>query len=181
MAETVRNNSRSGARAWWGLMALGGFVVAFACRLLVPRRSHAETQSNAPAAKNEDHEKRTASGQQENPTTAFEPSDWSLRPVALIYLGIPVLLVISCFVLIAAYPNALPDVGRSLRIAPPGPPLQTDAEGDLQKFRADEERRLNTYYWIDEQKGIVHIPIEQAMKKLATAGAPGFPKGQGQP
>jgi len=119
--------------------------------------------------------------QPENPGTAFEPSDWSLRPVALIYLGIPVLLVTSCLVLIAAYPNALPDVGRTLRIAPPGPRLQTDSEGDLQKFRADEEQRLNTYYWIDKQKGIVHIPIDQAMKRLAATGAPGFPKGQGQP
>jgi hypothetical protein len=118
--------------------------------------------------------------QRENPTTAFESSDWPLRPVAFIYLGIPVLLVISCFVLIAAYPNALPDVGRTLRIAPPGPRLQTDAAGDLQKFRADEERRLNTYYWMDKQKGIVHIPIDQAMKKLAATGAPGFPKGQDQ-
>jgi hypothetical protein len=26
----------------------------------------------------------------------------------------------------------------------------------------------------------VHIPIEQAMKKLAATGAPGFPKGQDQ-
>lgn len=118
--------------------------------------------------------------QEENPTTAFEPSDWSLRPVALIYLGIPVLLVISCFVLVAAYPTALPDVDRTLHITPPGPRLETDAEGDLQKFRADEKRRLNTYYWIDKQKGVVHIPIEQAMKKLAASGAPGFPKKKGQ-
>jgi hypothetical protein len=118
--------------------------------------------------------------QEENPTTAFEPSDWSLRPVAFIYLGIPVLLVISCFVLLVAYPNALPDVGRTLRITPPGPRLQTDAEGDLQRFRAEEERRLNTYYWMDKQKGIVHIPIEQAMKKLAATSAPGFPKGHDQ-
>jgi hypothetical protein len=118
--------------------------------------------------------------ERDNPTTAFEPSDWSLRPVALIYLGIPVLLVISCFVLIAAYPTSLPDVDRTLHITPPGPRLETDAEGDLQKFRAGEERRLNAYYWIDKQKGVVHIPIEQAMKKLAATGATGFPKGQQQ-
>jgi hypothetical protein len=118
--------------------------------------------------------------QRANRSSAFEPSDWSLRPVAFIYLGIPVLLVISCFVLLAAYPSALPDVGRTLRITPPGPRLQTDAEGDLQKFRADEERRLNTYYWMDKQKGIVHIPIDQAMKKLAASGAPGFAKRQDQ-
>ena len=125
-----------------------------------------------------DTRNEAADNEQRNPATAFEPTDWSLRPVAMIYLAVPLLLVISCFALIAAYPKALPDVDRTLRIAPPGPRLQTDAARDLQRFRADEERRLNSYYWIDKQKRIVHIPIEQAMKKLAATGAPGFPKGQ---
>jgi hypothetical protein len=177
MAETARSKNRTAGRAWLGLAALGGVVVAIACRVLLPHRSRLETPL-ARTASNEKHEKHSATSQEENPATAFEPTDWSLRPVALIYLGIPVLLVVSCLVLIEAYPNALPDVSRNLRIAPPGPRLQTDAQGDLQKFRADEERRLNTYYWLDREKGTVHIPIEQAMKKLAATGAPGFPKGQ---
>jgi len=48
----------------------------------------------------------------------------------------------------------------------------------MRLFRADEEKLLNTYYWIDKQKGIVHIPIAEAMKKLASKGAPGFPERQ---
>ena len=178
MARSVHNKTRIDARAWWGLMALAGFVGILACRVLVRHRPHAETQSSVAAAENAEREKLAVGNQPENPITAFEPSDWPLRPVALIYLAIPALLVISCFVLIAAYPNALPDVDRTIRITPPEPRLQTDAEGNLQKFRADEERRLNTYYWIDKQNGIVHIPIEKAMKKLATTGASGFPNGQ---
>lgn len=113
-----------------------------------------------------------------NPKTAFEPTDWELAPVGLIYVGIPVLLVISCFVLIAAYPTALSDVSRTLRINPPGPRLQTDPEGDLRRFRAEEDKRLNGYYWIDKQKGVAHIPIEQAMQKVARDGIAGFPKAQ---
>jgi hypothetical protein len=112
----------------------------------------------------------------ENPGVAFESSDWALWPVALIYVGTVVLLVISSLVLIVAYPNSLRDVGRAARIAPPGPRLQTDAEGDLRRFRAEEDERLNTYYWINKPEGIVHIPIEQAMRKLATTGISGFPK-----
>jgi hypothetical protein len=177
MAETLPGKSRLAARAWWCVLALGGFVVALICTVAVPRRSRAATQPSSPPTQSEQRQKPATSHERENSATAFEPTDWSLRPVALIYLAIPVLLVVSCFVLLAAYPNALPDVDRTLRIAPPGPRLQTDAEGDLRRFRADEERRLNTYYWIDKQKGMVHIPIEQAMKKLATTGAPGFPKG----
>ncbi|WP_407175023.1 hypothetical protein [Bradyrhizobium sp. STM 3562] len=116
--------------------------------------------------------------QQDDPVTAFEPTDWELRPVAVIYIGLLALLAISCVVLIVAYPDALPDVSRTLHINPPGPRLQTNPEADLERFRAEEAQRLNSYYWIDKQKGIVHIPIEQAMKKLAQTGIDGFPKAQ---
>lgn len=172
MGETVRGRNLIIRRAWLGLAALGGIAVVVVYSVVKPRRSPPAREPDSSAAA------PVENVQHENPTTDFEPTDWSLRPVALIYVSIPVLLVISSFVLIAAYPNALPDVDRTLHIAPPGARLQTDAAGDLQKFRAEEERRLNTYYWIDQQKGIVHIPIEQAMNKLATSGAPGFPKGQ---
>ncbi len=112
-----------------------------------------------------------------DPPTAFEPTDWPIAPIAVIYLGLLILLVICAFVLIAAYPDALPDVDRTPRLVPPAPRLQTDGAADLRRFRADEDRRLGTYYWIDKQKGIVHVPIEQAMKTLAQTGAQGFPKG----
>src|SRR3954451_7916016 len=95
-----------------------------------------------------------------NPLTAYERSDWNLGPVAIVYAGILALLVICCFVLIAAYPTSLPDVDRSVRIEPPGPRLQTNPGADLERFRADEQKRLETYYWIDRQKGTVHIPID---------------------
>ena len=175
MVEIARSKHRIIARVGWGLAALGSIAVAFVYGVVRLRRSQPEPEQNASGTA------PTENMHRDNPTTAFEPSDWSLRPVALIYVAIPVLLVISCFVLIVAYPHALPDVDRTLHIAPPGPRLQTDAAGDLQKFRADEERRLNSYYWIDKEKGTVHIPIDEAMKKLAATGAPGFPKGQGQP
>jgi hypothetical protein len=115
-----------------------------------------------------------------NPAIAFEPNDWPLKPVAAIAIVVLVLIVISAFVLIAAYPTSLPDVDRKLNIAPPGPRLQTDAQGNLRRFRAEEEKRLNGYSWIDKSKGVVRIPIEQAMKKLVTTGIPDFPKAQQQ-
>ena len=112
-----------------------------------------------------------------DPTTAFEPTDAPLGPIALIYPGLLLLLVICAFVLIVAYPDALPDADRTPRVVPPAPRLRTDAAADLQRFRAEEDRRLNSYGWIDREKGIVHIPIEQAMKTLAQTGATGFRKG----
>jgi len=42
----------------------------------------------------------------------------------------------------------------------------------LADFRASESEKLDTYYWVDEQAKIVHIPIQQAMQKLLEQGLP---------
>jgi hypothetical protein len=115
---------------------------------------------------------------EDNVKTAYEPEDWPLGPVGLIYLGIFIFLVIAPLVLMWAYPSAVSDVSRRLQRQPPAPELQVDPAQDLANFRAEEDKRLNTYYWVDKQKGIVHIPIEQAIKKLAKTGIDGFPKAQ---
>ncbi|HUN94955.1 MAG TPA: hypothetical protein VMU69_01790 [Bradyrhizobium sp.] len=114
----------------------------------------------------------------ENPNTAFEATDWEFKPIVMVYVGVLVLLVISCLVLIPAYPDALPDVDRALRINPPGPRLQTDPVAEYRRFRAQEQQQLDGYHWVDKQKGIVRVPIRQAMKELVQTGIAGFPKGQ---
>lgn len=111
-----------------------------------------------------------------NPDTGFEASDWPVRTVALVLLGVLIFLVAAPLLLIAAFPGAVSDVGRKLSIEPPAPRLQIDPAADLARFRAAEDKKLNTYYWIDKQKGIVHIPIARAMKELAAKGIAGFPK-----
>jgi hypothetical protein len=115
---------------------------------------------------------------EDNANTAYEESDWRLGTIGLILLGIFVFLVIAPFVLIAAFPRAVPDVGREMTITPPEPRLQLDPAEDLAQFRADEEERLNSYYWVDKEKGLVHIPISQAMKDVVEKGIDGFPRGQ---
>jgi hypothetical protein len=115
---------------------------------------------------------------EDNPDSAYEQSDWPLGAIGLIFVGIFILLVISPFVMIAAFPTTLSDVSRALTVEPPQPRLQTDPSEDLVQFRAEEEKRLNGYYWIDKKKGIVHIPIERAMKEVAAEGIDGFPRGR---
>lgn len=48
-----------------------------------------------------------------------------------------------------------------------GPPLQADPQADLAALRARWDRRLNGYGWVDREAGIVHIPIERAMARVA--------------
>ena len=115
---------------------------------------------------------------EDNPKTAYEQSDWPLGMIGLVLLGTLIFLVIAPFVLIGAFPDAVSDVSRALTVEPPQPRLQKDPSEDLAKFMADEDKRLSTYYWIDKKKGIVHIPIEQAMKEIAQEGIDGFPRGK---
>jgi hypothetical protein len=112
-----------------------------------------------------------------NPHTAYEGSDWPLRPIALTLLGIFLFLVIAPLILLWAYPDAASDVDRRLTSEPPGPRLQTNPPQDFANFQLEEQKKLDTYYWIDRQRGIVHIPIDSAMQRLARDGIDGFPKG----
>lgn len=43
------------------------------------------------------------------------------------------------------------------------PMLQADPVKDMQAMRAEQEGKLNSYGWIDREKGVVHVPIEKAM------------------
>src|SRR5260370_1253870 len=41
---------------------------------------------------------------------------------------------------------------------------------ELLAQRAEEDEKLNNYAWVDKQKGVVRIPIEQAMRLVAEEG-----------
>lgn len=110
-----------------------------------------------------------------NPRTAFEPSDWPFATVGLILAIVFILVAIAPLVLLWVYPTAVSDVDRRLTVALPAPQLEVDTAASLRRFDAAERRKLDTYYWINRRTGIVHIPIEDAMRKLAQTGIPGFP------
>src|SRR5262249_30090550 len=63
-----------------------------------------------------------------------------------------------------------------LAMARPAPHLQEGPARDLAIFRAEEDLTLASYGWVDEEKGIVRIPIEEAMRLLAERGLPGPPE-----
>ncbi|CAH2600598.1 conserved protein of unknown function [Rhodovastum atsumiense] len=72
------------------------------------------------------------------------------------------------------YPAALH--GRQLVLpAQPHPPLQSSPRRDMQRFRQEELQQLNSAGLIDREHGIVHIPIDAAMDRIAAEGIPGWP------
>jgi hypothetical protein len=54
----------------------------------------------------------------------------------------------------------------------PGPHLQKTPGEDLQQLRAYEGPKLNSYDWVDRDKGVVRIPIDRAMELVVRKGLP---------
>lgn len=58
---------------------------------------------------------------------------------------------------------------------PPEPRLQAQPRVELRDLKRDEDAILNSYAWIDPNKGIVRIPIDQAIDIVAQKGLPSKP------
>ncbi len=109
-----------------------------------------------------------------------EPSD--LKPRTILIFGIALsVTVLLCFLIanwMFHYFSALqtqsspPLSPLAQQEAPPGPRLQAHAPEDLRKFLAEEETTLNSYGWVNQQAGIVRIPIDRAMQLLVQRGLP---------
>ena len=58
----------------------------------------------------------------------------------------------------------------------PLPRLEENERLEIKDFRMQEEQTLNSYGWVDQQNGVVRIPIERAMQLLAQRGLPTRPQ-----
>lgn len=54
----------------------------------------------------------------------------------------------------------------------PEPRLLVKTGDDLKAMRAEESKILNSYAWVDHDKGIVRLPIDRAIEILAQRGLP---------
>jgi hypothetical protein len=41
-----------------------------------------------------------------------------------------------------------------------------DADARLDRWKREKARALTSYGWVDRKKGIIHIPVEEAMKEV---------------
>jgi hypothetical protein len=54
----------------------------------------------------------------------------------------------------------------------PTPSLQTQPFKDIYMLREDEARKLQSYGWVDQDGGVVRIPVERAMEVMLERGFP---------
>lgn len=123
----------------------------------------------------------------EHHTTAgmvgHEQSDAELGPLIrfAIFLG-GITLVIALLVVglykyldareIAEKAGRYPLAEGVTRPLPPRPRLQTYPFDDIKELRKEESRILDHYAWVDQNAGVVRIPIERAIDVLAGKGLP---------
>jgi len=66
--------------------------------------------------------------------------------------------------------------GKAVSVDPakvfPHPQLQKEPIPDLKAVRDAEEQMLNSYGWVDRQKGVARMPIARAMELLVRKGLP---------
>jgi hypothetical protein len=99
--------------------------------------------------------------------------------MSFIWIGMP-LLFITVFALallvLWLFPESTIDQAKWLALPQfPNPQLQPNPRENMARFYAEEMQRLNGTGWVDKAKATVHIPIENAMRKVAEEGIPGWP------
>jgi hypothetical protein len=111
------------------------------------------------------------------PPARYERSDVPIRVAVIAAPGILVGLLASVLLVWWIYPGSTVD--RRLPTPPPRypePRLQTDPAADMRAFLATERKRLNGGGWDDKSKAAGHIPIDDAMRRIAASGIPDWPK-----
>ena len=126
----------------------------------------------------------------------FEREDMSARAVFSFLVGLALVTVVIYFILQGMYryldayekshqppqnPLAQKTEADTRETSPedtkkfPQPRLESNERRQLNDVRRSEEETLNSYGWVDQKSGVVHIPIERAMELVAQRGLPVHP------
>jgi hypothetical protein len=90
-----------------------------------------------------------------------------LTAVAGFLAFVAITMAVLFFYLKAGAPGAF---GQAIEHRFPEPALQKHPQHDLRQFQLEQRAALAGYAWVDRSKGIVRIPIDQAMRIIAARG-----------
>lgn len=131
-----------------------------------------------------------------DPGAEFERQDLSPRGVYAFLAGLAAACVVVAFVLLGLYhsmdayqrthqppqnPLVQPTV-ETRQVQPetilkfPAPRLEQNERTELNDIRRNEEDQLYSYGWVDQQAGVVRIPIARAMQLIVQQGLPTEPE-----
>jgi hypothetical protein len=104
---------------------------------------------------------------------ATDVSGRTILTLAGLFGGMVVVVIVAVRALFPATLTGSEIVGPLPSL--PTPALQTSPRTDMAAFRRQETARLSGYGWIDQGRGVAHIPIDQAMRDVARDGIAGWP------
>ena len=129
-------------------------------------------------------------GTQKLDTFGYEKRDASGKGVFLAVAGLFVVLVLVELIvhfIVADFRKSPPPTDRysgavrakqARDVQSSYPKLQIAPPTDLARFREQETQALNSYGWVDKNKGIVRMPIDRAMDLVLQKGLPVRQPGQ---
>ncbi|MBV9784511.1 MAG: hypothetical protein JO264_11900 [Acidisphaera sp.] len=110
------------------------------------------------------------------PPAQHETRDVTWRFFVIGTVGMLVTLALLAGLSALLYPASLTDRTLLGRLPPsPSPALQSSPRADMDRFRREEMQRLDSAGWVDRAHGLVHIPIAEAMRKVAQEGIADWP------
>ena len=124
---------------------------------------------------------------QHTPGAGHEETDINVWAVGKFAVALALVAAAALFLLVGLFRYLLsreggPPAGRSQTAANepakafPQPQLQETELQDLKTMRAEEERVLHSYAWVDPEANVVRIPIDRAIDLLAERGLPSRPQ-----
>lgn len=115
------------------------------------------------------------------PPARHEPTDVG---APFIWIGVPLVIAIVFLLGLLVFGIFSDALLQRIMHPPfpqfPAPRLQSSPSADMANFRKQKLQQLNSTGWIDKSQGIAHIPIADAMRKVAQDGIPGWPTRQGK-
>ena len=116
--------------------------------------------------------------QPHTPHAGHETTDVNVWAVGKFAIGLVVVCVVSIGMLfgLLKFFQSREETSVANTVEPtklfPQPQLQKTPILDLKAIRAEEDKLLNGYAWVDAPKGVVRIPVDRAIEVLAKRGLP---------
>jgi len=104
----------------------------------------------------------------------LEPDSTRPRLLLAIAGAVLLLLVIAFGLVLWFYTANVPPHGPLTPQSFPAPRLMHDETDWLNRAQTEQRARLEGWRWVDHDKGVIAIPIAEAMHRIAAKGANGY-------
>jgi hypothetical protein len=100
-----------------------------------------------------------------DPHSALERTDDDPSAFPIVYAGlVGTLILILCVILISALTSSMESAQTRAKVYAAGVP-------ELERLHAEQVQNIQRYRWIDRERGIVALPIDEAIRLVVRDGA----------